>query len=322
MGRPPPGVAAPRLVITGHSLGAGVASILALLLLPAYPNLRCFAYAPPSATFSPHLAIACSPFLTSVALGRDLVVSLSMPSVKAAVGAWVRDLETSPQSKCRLMAPVYAKLACNCFCPWRVRKCVGSVGGWEGSKAASSLQPVNNPPSSSALLQDLGGEKGVTVQISDLPRPTLSSMILDDSDREMGVPGRILHLVQVKEGPVDTLSLLCSHFMGWLFLGLCSPALVLKFLLTQDPRSDSWVKGTWDAGEMLGDSVASFIWTALGFFCCACQWRVRRGYQARWIREPLFFSRPHTPFDLSVRGAVEHLPHCYTEALKGVSLER
>ena len=32
------------LVITGHSLGAGVSSILALMLRPAFPSLKCFAY--------------------------------------------------------------------------------------------------------------------------------------------------------------------------------------------------------------------------------------------------------------------------------------
>jgi len=36
-----------RLVITGHSLGAGVAALLALELRPMYPHLICFAFAPP-----------------------------------------------------------------------------------------------------------------------------------------------------------------------------------------------------------------------------------------------------------------------------------
>jgi len=34
-------------VITGHSLGAGVAALLALELRPMYPHLICFAFAPP-----------------------------------------------------------------------------------------------------------------------------------------------------------------------------------------------------------------------------------------------------------------------------------
>lgn len=36
-----------RLVIVGHSLGAGTATILAVLLKEEYPNLQCYAYSPP-----------------------------------------------------------------------------------------------------------------------------------------------------------------------------------------------------------------------------------------------------------------------------------
>lgn len=35
------------LVVVGHSLGAGAAAILAILLKPDYPTLQCFSYAPP-----------------------------------------------------------------------------------------------------------------------------------------------------------------------------------------------------------------------------------------------------------------------------------
>ncbi|RYH15727.1 hypothetical protein EON65_31270 [archaeon] len=37
------------LILTGHSLGAGVAVLLALLLKDAFPSLRCFAYGAPGA---------------------------------------------------------------------------------------------------------------------------------------------------------------------------------------------------------------------------------------------------------------------------------
>ena len=36
-----------QLVITGHSLGAGVASVLAILLKPKYSNLICYVFSPP-----------------------------------------------------------------------------------------------------------------------------------------------------------------------------------------------------------------------------------------------------------------------------------
>ena len=36
-----------HLVLTGHSLGAGVASLLAVLFKPKHPTLHCYAYSPP-----------------------------------------------------------------------------------------------------------------------------------------------------------------------------------------------------------------------------------------------------------------------------------
>lgn len=36
-----------KLVITGHSLGAGTASVLAILLRNSFPSLRCYAFSPP-----------------------------------------------------------------------------------------------------------------------------------------------------------------------------------------------------------------------------------------------------------------------------------
>lgn len=35
------------LVLIGHSLGAGTAAILAILMKPEYPSLQCFSYSPP-----------------------------------------------------------------------------------------------------------------------------------------------------------------------------------------------------------------------------------------------------------------------------------
>lgn len=36
-----------KLVITGHSLGAGAAAVLAVLLRNSFPTLQCYAFSPP-----------------------------------------------------------------------------------------------------------------------------------------------------------------------------------------------------------------------------------------------------------------------------------
>ena len=71
-----------KLVITGHSLGAGVASILALFLQPVYGNLVCYAYSPPGCTFrSVNLACGVSLLQMSVVISHYFLHLLSLPVV-------------------------------------------------------------------------------------------------------------------------------------------------------------------------------------------------------------------------------------------------
>jgi hypothetical protein len=70
------------LVICGHSLGAGVATLLSLMLLPFYPDLHCFAFAPPGAIVSPGLAALMENWVTTLVVGKDMVPRLSLPSLQ------------------------------------------------------------------------------------------------------------------------------------------------------------------------------------------------------------------------------------------------
>ncbi|GFR34166.1 sn1-specific diacylglycerol lipase beta [Trichonephila clavata] len=70
------------LAITGHSLGAGTASLLSVLLRPIYPNLRCYSFSPPGGLMSLEGVKYSEDFIMSVTLGDDLVPRLSVPNVE------------------------------------------------------------------------------------------------------------------------------------------------------------------------------------------------------------------------------------------------
>lgn len=71
------------LVLVGHSLGAGTAAVLSILLKRAYPNLVCYAYSPPGGTLSTAAVEASKSFITSVVLGKDVVPRIGLHQIDA-----------------------------------------------------------------------------------------------------------------------------------------------------------------------------------------------------------------------------------------------
>jgi len=72
-----------NITVTGHSLGAGAATILSFMLRARYPdaNVRCYAYSPPGGLLSEPAAVESEKFVTSVIVGLDLVPRLSLPNL-------------------------------------------------------------------------------------------------------------------------------------------------------------------------------------------------------------------------------------------------
>lgn len=70
------------LIITGHSLGAGVATLLGLMLRSWRPELKVWAFSPPGGLVSENLADSIKPWCTSVALGNDFISRLSMHNLE------------------------------------------------------------------------------------------------------------------------------------------------------------------------------------------------------------------------------------------------
>nr|XP_045609278.1 diacylglycerol lipase-beta-like isoform X2 [Procambarus clarkii] len=92
------------LVITGHSLGAGTAVVLATLMRPQYPSLKCFAFSPPGGLCSKEFALATQSFVMSVVVGDDLVPRLSMNSLHDLRHKIMCVLDTCRQPKYRVLA--------------------------------------------------------------------------------------------------------------------------------------------------------------------------------------------------------------------------
>ncbi|XP_053327193.1 diacylglycerol lipase-beta [Spea bombifrons] len=71
-----------KLVIVGHSLGAGAASVLAILLRSSFPTLKCYAFSPPGGLLSKALSDYTKDFIISIIVGKDLVPRLSLPNME------------------------------------------------------------------------------------------------------------------------------------------------------------------------------------------------------------------------------------------------
>lgn len=69
------------LVVCGHSLGAGVASVLAVLLKPKYPELKAYCYGNPLGSMNAEMAEYCTGFVCSVVYGYDVFSRLNMATL-------------------------------------------------------------------------------------------------------------------------------------------------------------------------------------------------------------------------------------------------
>jgi len=81
------------LVVTGHSLGAGAAAILAFLLRSNYPDrdIKCYAYSPPGGLLCPAAAAESEKFTVSLVVGDDVIPRTSLPNL-AKLSYDIRDV--------------------------------------------------------------------------------------------------------------------------------------------------------------------------------------------------------------------------------------
>ena len=98
-----------KFVVLGHSLGAGTAALLAVLLKKQYSELLCLAYAVPGGLMNLELSKATRDFVIGTAVGQDLVPRASLPTVYNARNRMLEAMSQSHKAKCQVLG------CCCCF---------------------------------------------------------------------------------------------------------------------------------------------------------------------------------------------------------------
>lgn len=93
----------------GHSLGAGTASILAILLRQEYPDLVCFSYAPPGGLLSMPAQLYTQEFITSVVVGKDVVPRIGLRQMESLRADLINAIKRS-------VDPKWKTIACSVMC--------------------------------------------------------------------------------------------------------------------------------------------------------------------------------------------------------------
>lgn len=95
------------IVLVGHSLGAGVCSILSILLKQSkYPDLTCYAYSPPGGLLSYELVEHSKSYITSVVLGKDIVPRLGLRQMESLRYDLIHAIKESQDPKYKIIGGV------------------------------------------------------------------------------------------------------------------------------------------------------------------------------------------------------------------------
>jgi len=168
------------IIVTGHSLGAGTAAILAFLLRAKYTETRvtCYAYSPPGGLLSREAAVESEKFTVSVVVGDDVIPRTSL----ANIGTLSRDVK-HVTSECRLAKFKILGYGCMaCCCQTSNTPLTGELDRLFPDSAASTPHHSSSDGSRNDLLLEEGSN-------SLPPIPAALSRI-----PSMYLPGRILHV--------------------------------------------------------------------------------------------------------------------------------
>uniref|UniRef100_A0A8C0FDG8 Diacylglycerol lipase-beta n=1 Tax=Bubo bubo TaxID=30461 RepID=A0A8C0FDG8_BUBBB len=167
-----------KLVVVGHSLGGGTASILAIMLRNSFPALRCYAFSPPGGLLSKSLADYTKHFIVSVIVGKDLVARLSMPNMEDLKRRIVRIVANCNRPKYQIL----------------LRGCWYEVFGGDPDNFPTELDGRNQD----ALTQPLLAEESLMVHRSPSYNALEDESHLNSPPQypHLYLPGKIIHVVE------------------------------------------------------------------------------------------------------------------------------
>lgn len=174
-----------RLVITGHSLGSGVASILSVLLKPQYPGVKCYAFSPMGCSVSPDLSRYTEQFICSPTLGADMIARTDMLTLTDLKVKMLKALIASDRPKYQILARGFLRfLYCCCIL---------------GDEPDSEQK---------ALLKSFRARKHRRGDVEN-PQVTVLEEALDQAEADLHsvrsnnwplkLPGRLLHIVEADQ---------------------------------------------------------------------------------------------------------------------------
>ncbi|TRY67654.1 hypothetical protein TCAL_05860 [Tigriopus californicus] len=186
-----------QLVVTGHSLGAGTAVILAFMLRRFYPNTKCYAFSPPGGLLNEMAAKASEHFTISVVVGMDLIPRLSLQSLTL-----LKEQMKSELTQCTL--PKYQILRGLCGCCIKDWHAPIAEAHRQNSESSDIREPILE---SSRRLHVEGGQYESFNEVAESsPAHQASPSSNQDAERrkslphvKLVLPGKIWHVEQSSE---------------------------------------------------------------------------------------------------------------------------
>ncbi|CAF0964086.1 unnamed protein product [Adineta steineri] len=161
-----------ELIICGYSLGAGIASILAILFKPNYPHLKCYGIAMPGSVLSENLAMATRHFIYSYVVDVDMIGRASIRSLEHLRDRIIDALDKCNRNKLRI-------LTMTLFGTLRKRR-----------------QTFHSVNSQTPALMDESFSPSTTLNIDS----TISELVLNQTPADRAhliMPGTIIHLYSI-----------------------------------------------------------------------------------------------------------------------------